>query len=463
MRGSRGVYSVPKTFHKSYFLICVSILLYWTFMSGYIAMNPVFILFPLLITAIFGYFTLKSFYQGIGDYGGYLFFIFIFLGYVINTAVVDANSDNHVWGTWRSIGRFNFSSEEFLSLWIIVVVGSAGLIVGTQAAKKFGLSKFKKEVFHSGFVRSNIGFCLLVWAVFGISIQILMYKFGIGTHTVAASVDLPFKLNGALVFYRDAIHILILGYILSHIDNRRGFKKWYLLLIAVETVIATVTSLSKSAIIFRFAPLILYYFFNRGFSVKRLFLIAIIVVPFFSLLTLVISSLRIGNLSGGEYAVVQESLAGRFDLFDFFTLAMKRVTGAPELMAVVSYPNLSYETLIGFMTGTLSDSIGDLNIAFYGLDLGDKMASKGFTFFAVWYMSGSFLLVFLACSLMAFSVTFLEKLWQSKSLYLLSSFSSVLLAFSFYARGGNRALYSLLLCVVFYFIVRMGARRRSQQ
>jgi len=450
---------VPRSLPKTLLILFISIYGYWGFMVTKLAMNPMFILFPLCMTVVFGYVVLKSYYRNQADYGFYLFFIFLILGFIINTAVVDANRAEYVWGTWKSIGRFDFSDNQYLLFWVIVSVGFLGVIFGTRMAKRLSALTFKNISLHSNFVHKNIGFSLILWFVLGIVIQLVMWKYSIGMHTVKTTIDLPFKLNGAMVFYRDAMHILILGYILSHIGRRRGLKKRYLLLIAIEALVATMTSLSKSAIVFRFAPIILFYFINRRISIKRFFFIFVLMIPVLSLLVLGMNVIRISNISGNDSIVIAKDLFDVFDPLKFIGLAMDRVTGAPELMAIVSYTNHSYETLMNFWSG----SMGDHNIVFYGLDLGDKMGSKGLTFFGVWYLSGSFALVFVASTVISFVVTLFEKLWQSKGLYFLSCFSSVLLAFSLYARGGNRAFYSIIMCIVFYYFIVLMKKMRTKK
>ena len=78
---------------------------------------------------------------------------------------MDANKENFKWGTWSSIGKFEFNDQQYFKLWIVTVAGSFGFMMGHLLAKKMGSLMLKNRKSYSNFVRQNVGLCLLIWFV----------------------------------------------------------------------------------------------------------------------------------------------------------------------------------------------------------------------------------------------------------------------------------------------------------
>ena len=116
--------------------------------------------------------------------------------------------------------KFDFSHRQYFDFWLVIFFGSMVLIFGFFVAKKMSPKTHSTNYIDSQFLRQNLGYFLFFWFVVGATINILMIKLGIGQHTVSTTIHLPLKLHGVMVYYRDCVHILLLGFLLSFLANK---------------------------------------------------------------------------------------------------------------------------------------------------------------------------------------------------------------------------------------------------
>ena len=286
-------------------------------------------LYAILLPSLTYMFNL--YYNDEHNYSFVMFFFLFFFGFAIEAAYIDLIRADLRFGRFTSVGQFNFGREHYFRFWSVVLTGTAGIFLANLIFRRIriGDSGYLENINpHSffGYVYRHPYHVFMIWFLFAVALELLMWRFELGIQT-KQSRGLPFGLVGAMVYTRNVLLTLALGFILNVILLRGKINKWVLALILIEVIIFTVTSLSKKGLAFHLLPILLYFTLDRKTSkLKLLFWIFGLIIGL-SLLLALLSLLRSVSYSGQEISVLYARHAQNFENLAFFLeVAFKRLT-----------------------------------------------------------------------------------------------------------------------------------------
>lgn len=412
------------------FYVSMSLVIYWMLLYlGDMAMDPVFLFFPILLGIIFSFAVLNSYYSDNIDIGFYLLSFAIILGYVIKPGILDLFRDDRIYGTWRSLGRFNFSADQYLTLWSVTLFGSLGIIAGYFFSSWTKVKVYiKRENIIDRLKILNNHPCVffIIWFLSAIFLNLILFSMGIGRRGLQTETVLPFHMAGGLHFVRIYIMIYILGLVLTVLYNKKKLRSWVLFLLIVEVVIDAFCSLSKMSFVFALFPLMVYYLTMKKVNVRSFVFFCSLLVMF-SLFVVIINACRTFfylKLPLDEIVVLHQGSV--YDPLFFIEKVIDRIIGADGLMAVVGRPEFnSFGRFVRYHFGGWSEYVSGV---YFGMPEREGLAwAKGMGLFGVLFISNSYCVVFLVCIAIIFCISLMEKLYKIKGLELLSMYSSTIL------------------------------------
>jgi hypothetical protein len=396
-----------------------------------------------------------------------LFFIF---GYVLSFVSVLADPETAAIGSRRDPNLFEFSDGSFSQIFWVMLAGMAGMAFAAKSFEKFygrrrGLAlpvNKVTDIFHRH-LRLTLVFVLLS----SIAIIGLMFVLGIGRTGLPPATALPFMLTGILVYTKNMI-IPFLGFVVFVAAERtRDYNRirtafWMLLVIGA---VGSVAFVSRGFFIFMVLPALIYmvcygqdrklssrFFRASGLQVMGLLLV---LIPAIELLRIVLfSGLLLSSLA-------QVDVSAEISILDAFAkiagLATARIIGFRELVFITDYQQFDiwapwrifagdeeYSEMLSFnLYGFQQDASGDTAFG-YALGL-----------WGMFYLTGSYIIVFLGSFVATSVVLAFEELFLKHSFPQLSLFMATNIGL--WVWGGidwfllSRLLITALFC---YFLVR---------
>jgi hypothetical protein len=374
-----------------------------------------------------------------------LFSIFISIGFILKLSSQIANKNLASVIGWHAVGTFGFSLEEMVGLFLVIICGFFGVLVGVLLFEKFANKRM--ETILSKQDRNIVGryggakTLIILWFAFYLFSILIMWKLGIGRHGFSVTADqvLPFKLVGILTYLRN-IYFPTMACVIIDILL---FKRKYSLIMVVFflffllTAIVSMVSFSRGAIIIPMALFSIFVFANyRSFNLRlsRLFFICVVFFIAVVMVSAVVLSMRSGLYAGSgsvSGVEIETVLAFVLDIdfqqgFDlFFQTLTSRIEGTRELMAVYS------SSFSGF--GVFWDAFIGADIPIYENVFGFSMAQAGRAYgvtagmLGLLFLSKSFFVVFAgsvfyAYLFMAIEYIFVKKGYRMTAFYLSSTF-----------------------------------------
>lgn len=196
-------------------------------------------------------------------------FLFFYVGYLLAMIIIFINKDKYTQYGWTAIGNYNFEPDKtfevlsliFLYIFIFVIIS---FILDKLLIKKYYINKI---VINQNFIKilkpirkyRHIFISILILQLY-LSFFMFQYKIGIVGITPET---LPFRLSGALYYYRYIIIPIIAGILLfSNLSYKNSFL---VLLIMIETFIAGILSVSKAIPILHMLPVIVYLYIVKKY------------------------------------------------------------------------------------------------------------------------------------------------------------------------------------------------------
>ena len=347
------------------------------------------------------------------------------IGFLSKLAVnVYNHSELAIFG-WEAIGSFSFSFAEFLELYIIILIGFLGFLVGLISFKYVFLKNKRVRMKKQIRIR-NLYFKALIigWFVAFLVLILLMKQLGIAVHGFAAEEEqrLPFKLLGIMVYLR-GIFFPVIGVVLLDIAHTKREKNIFYLIVVLFaglTGLIAFFSLSRGAIFIPAMIIILYMVANRhefGLKTRHLFCGSVVLFILLGGAGIIEASRNIIYQEGRHaynlnllYSIWEAFHLNSIFLFLWSALT-SRIEGSRELMAVMSSSLTGIYTFFHVFFST-----GDVNIPInvYGINIQAQERAYGMTIgmLGSLYTSKSLLLVFIGTMLQTYLFLLVEYIFS---------------------------------------------------
>jgi hypothetical protein len=374
----------------------------------------------------------------------------------------------------------SLENRDMFRLTLVLTSGMAGIICATLIAESIFRNQLGKissrplPAWNSGLSGGRVRILIWLWLAGSLFLMLLMWNLGIGRGGLMNETILPFKLAGIMVYSRNFlipfIGIVFLEMCLRNNQNKLVWKILFMLIFLGG--VGSITAMSRSYFFFTVLPPLFYLTlktdwskWNRGTLV--LLVLSCVIAAIF-MVTLVQALRGIGytgdRLSLGLLRTDHGALNMTEGAEKLVSLAITRVIGLQELLRV-------YDAEINDIRAPISVFIGRNKpyISFLLSQVtGRSFESDGFTAFGygyglwgMWFMSGSYLLVFLASSVFSLLVILVEELFLRKGAQLCALYLSLTL--TMWTWGGvylfflNRAVIMVMIC----YVIMLKLRRRS--
>lgn len=202
-------------------------------------------------------------------------FLFFYIGYLISMPIVFINKEQFTRNGWSGIGDYNFELTKtfeallLVSLYIFIFV-LVSFIVDRVLIKKYKIQEAQLS-FNPLKALRKYRYIFVVLLIFQLYLSYFMMQYKIGIVGLIPE-ELPFRLVGALYYYRYIVIPIIAGLLLfSNFGRKNNF---FIFIIILEATLSGVFSASKSVAIFHMIPVIAYLLtVNRNkLSIAMLFL-----------------------------------------------------------------------------------------------------------------------------------------------------------------------------------------------
>lgn len=403
-----------------------------------------------------------------------LFFLF---GYVLSLTDILLHYDDYASNPWFGIAVSNFawSGDDGWGLLVIVVIGMAGMMLATF----LGNVLFKLD-FHGRPVASlpygiSLQMLVILWAITAISLQISMEWLGIGRTGLINRIELPFALNGTLIYVGSLAVPTVALFLLQMavLQKRSKVVALIMLLAAVEGAIASFVGTSRGLFVMHVAPLLFYLMVHpqvepkiramaKGYGIGGFLLLLVIIQ--------VVDAIRevgyaVGYLELSSLPSIIRHGVWSWDLSTalatFFNLITGRIGGLLEMMAVYLSPVHNWELFYGTLTGhsTLDINRILLNLTFPE----DRSFGVGFGLFGSLFLSGSVLVVFVGSFLFVLLGIGIENVTRRLGFESISCGFSLIVAMHIWDYWyWSRMWKELLVFFVVLFVLVHVARERSR-
>jgi len=395
-----------------------------------------------------------------------LFVIFFSIGHVLKTAFVLTNVELYKVSGWNAVGSFDFGPGAMGELF---AVQGAGILGAYLSFKLFWQSKKNRVIFKRKQTRKNSivnsKILLMIWFLFAIYIIFLIYNLGFGMHGLKAENNgLPSGVAGFLLYVRN---VFIFGVGLMLLDRIFQFagKKDFYLFICLYLMVAlyfSIASLSRSAFVGVFLPLVYSWYINKKPRLSISLLFKIISLFFLFMATASIVNIYRSTLYSNEasssnlsFAVIL-AITGKVDYLNILVFAeflVNRIEGSRELMAVISSDLSSPWAFFIEFSGGNSGIMGNV----MGFTPTAKGKAFGMTFglLGLLYLSKSIILVFIGVATFIWGLLNVERLFRRRG-YLATSF---FVCFTLFVNvWGNMQWFfmyrfGVIVCLVFLFLI----------
>lgn len=371
--------------------------------------------------------------------------ILISIGFILKLSFQIANKSIASVIGWEAVGTFGFSLEEMVGLFLVIICGLFGVLVGVLSFEKFANKRMNFILAKYGINMvggyGGVKTLIILWFASYLFLILIMWKMGIGRHGFSVTEEqvLPFKLVGIMTYLRDMYFSIMAFVIMDILLLKRKYSSIVVvfLLLMLLAAIISVTSFSKGAIIGPIALSVFFVFANyRRFSLRlsRLFYISVVPLIIVMLIASAVGSMRSElyeyseGASGVEIATVLAFISD-IDFQQVFNLFIhiltSRVEGARELMAVYS------SSLSGL--GVFWDAFFNTENLVYEIVFGIPMAQEGRAYgvtigmLGLLFLSKSYFVVFVGSILyaylfMAMEYIFVKKGYRMTAFYLSATF-----------------------------------------
>lgn len=410
-------------------------------------------------------------------------FIFWYFGYFLSLFLIYDKRDEYIYGTWKSVGDFDFSMNGFIDSYLMIFYFFLLFyIVSFFLDKVFHIKKFK--YFHiNNFKKYKIEYnkntalkyfvYLIIIILFQFVINEIMYSYKIGIMVTFAE-RLPFKLSGFLYYYRLLFYPLIVIYLIYKIkDLKHSFLIVIFILILLEVLQVGYVSLSKKMIFLHSLGLFYLLFYRKYYFSLSIFTILIL------FLTVFVSIIRIVYYQASDMQSIFEQsvfdvlssdyiLGIDYHYFDLLKYSIEviimRFLGIKEFLMTqycpVGYKDLSYFFYTNFQITYFGvPQIGTQEFLGITLD-GESKKSIGLDIISKIFMSTTNIqLLTLFISMYSFVIILFEKIFQkiifkSISNEIIIYFMYLIIGTMFYFRPSD-AIKMLGVMIVLHILIKL--------
>ncbi|MEW6380718.1 MAG: O-antigen polymerase [bacterium] len=202
-----------------------------------------------------------------------IFTLFFFLAHGIEPAFFFLDKENYTYYGWGAVKNFNFEVLEFLNIYILVYILMASILIFFIGLRKIlfpldkslsscNITKIDDILNINNNIQKKILFqiLLIIFISLVIPISIAMFNNQIGILGLPQH-RLPFKLTGALYFFRSLLVPVIIFYLYGK-SNRSTLLN---LIVLICALIAGLSGVSRSTLIFITLPTLFYAFKDRQY------------------------------------------------------------------------------------------------------------------------------------------------------------------------------------------------------
>jgi hypothetical protein len=345
--------------------------------------------------------------------------IYWYIGYVLSIPIIYGDVHNYSISGWGAVGSFDFSYEHLslilfqTSIYFIYFLISS-LIVDRLFSYKYYFQKitiYKNTPFKLNPLLILIFVCLII-VQFPLSSFMFENKIGV---VGLIPERLPFRLSGALYYYRLFIFPIITT-ILVYATINKKYSLFIVLFIILEAIYSGIMGLSKFILIIHMLPVIYYFYIKQN---KSMLVVSFITIIFFYTAISfsrnyiypldVLHSINLSNII--LFLLNEESLTWLNNIsFSVFSI-IKRLGGMEQFIptyfntAQIDFVDYSYFLEKSLGMSTLFQNNFDVAKIIYGLQFNEKYAfGIGSDSFSHFYFSSK---TFLDLFVVIFTFTFI--------------------------------------------------------
>jgi hypothetical protein len=408
-----------------------------------------------------------------------LWSIFFIFGYILAFAVVLLDPEQAGIGARRDLPSSAFSDSILSQIYWVMLAGTAGTAF---AAKAFELVfGFRRGLALASIsVQANFHKLLSVTAVcvflFSVAIVILMWVLGIGRTGLPPATTLPFMLTGILVYIKNML-IPFLGFLVFVAAERTrdmGRIRIAFLMLMVIGCLGSIAFISRSFLVFMVFPALFYVIFygrSRILSRQIFFEMALVILGAVLVIIPAIDFLREALYSGREVSfssqlALSQGISFREAFANVGSLLTARIVGFRELVFITDYQHFDVWAPWRVFSGD-DTYTGTLMYALYDFEQdasGETAFGYALGLWGMFYLSGSFFIVFFGSFFAASVVLALEEVFLRSRFTPASLFMAFIVGL--WVWGGidwfllSRLLVTALFCYCLVRYTRLSALLR---
>lgn len=399
-----------------------------------------------------------------------LWALFFVLGYILAFASVLIDPDSAGIGPLKDTSFFTFSDSSFFTVFLVMLSGMTGIATAVKLFEKvYGRHSrlaLGGVVVDEGF-RRRVKRISRAWLLISLVVIALMWALGIGRSGLSHATTLPFMLTGILVYVKNMI-IPFFGYLVFIAAVRThsyGQIRIVLFMLLVVGFVGSVAFVSRSFFIFVIIPAVLQIgFYESDRTLSRRFLresgllifgMILILLPGIELIREVVYTG--GTMSSLKAADITEGSSFLGALGSIISLSTSRIVGFRELVVITNYTGFDLLAPWQVFAGdeTFNQMLSFALFRFEQEASGDNAFGYALGLWGMFYLSGSYFIVYLGSALAAGIVLAFEELFLQRGYVQFQSFMG--LTIGLWIWGGidwfllSRLLVSASFC---YVIVR---------
>ena len=400
--------------------------------------------------------------------------ILYFFGYLLALIYVVIHKNSfHLNDRYAYILLEDLKSKDMLRLTLVLAAGLAGIICTTFVSEYFSkrtgnFSSLQIPGKNKNVSNNKTYILICSWLVGSVLLLLCMWLLRIGRGGLSNQTILPFKLAGIMVYSRSFL-IPFIGIVFLEINLNHGRTKqvWFILYsIIFIGLLGSITAMSRSYFFYATIPPITYLILKewRNNQNQRILALSLLLCVIASVIMVsFVHNLRTTGFTGDTLSLsklnVHDSESAIAEgATKLVTLAVTRTIGLQELLRVYDASIHDISAPIAVFWGSDKQYLNFLLLQVTGrkFESSDGTTSFGYGFglWGGWFMSGSYILVFLASFVFSLLIVFVENIFLRKGFQICTIYLSLTL--SMWTWGGiylfflKRAIFMIIVC---YFVM----------